>query len=84
MSLEFRGEVQAGELHLGGVGQRWRSSQDTERSEVLGLGKGRWEGVQAGRSAQPDSRRQLERGLEGLAGPVKRFGLSLTDNAEPE
>lgn len=25
----------------------------------------------------------MERGLEGLAGPVKRFGLSLTDNAEP-
>lgn len=57
--------------------------QDTERSEVLGLGKGRREGVQAGRSAWLGSRGWLEKGPERLAGPVRKFGLYITDNVAP-
>ena len=66
------------------VGQGWGSSPRTsQRSEVLGLGKGRWEGVQARRSAWLGSGGWLGKGPEGLAGPVKRFGLYLTDYAVP-
>lgn len=67
------------------------------RSEVLGLGrnvkstsrqgKSRWKGTQAGGADGRLAGRRAEGGgemaLEGLAGPVKRFGLYLTDNAEP-
>ena len=48
VSLELRGEVQAGEVHLGDVGSNAGLLCAFRRSEVLGLGSGRKELVQAG------------------------------------
>ena len=50
MNLELRGKVQAGDVHLGDVGQRCKAplGPRERRSEVLGLGSGREEPFQAG------------------------------------
>lgn len=48
VSLELRGEVQAGEVHLGDVGSNAALLCVFRRSEVLGIGSDRKEPVQAG------------------------------------